>query len=160
MKTSAEIISQIDAYEDDDFFGVKRSTLIDALPFAEAKPWLKEGVTESDWESGKNRLRTDDDVKAAMLDYMEFAWGKANDCRGLSTGRSLDHMEAWLWLFDTSLYEELVISREENYAYYGKPQLKLVCEVFGWDWRQWDDDRWRNSEDGPYLTADKALPYA
>lgn len=79
---------------------------------------------------------------------MEFAWGKANGCRGLSAGRSLEHMQAWVWLMgDDDFWSELDASIEHAYQYYGKPQLVLICNHYGLDWSQWDDGIWRNFED-------------
>jgi hypothetical protein len=148
MKTQEEIITKIKLLEDDrsDFFGFIRGELIMFLDFEHAKPFLKEGVKPESWEPN---LSTDDGVKARILDYMPFAWGKANDCRGLSAGRSLNHMQAWLWM----LGEEAAADQIDNYSHYGKPQLRAICEHFGWDWRQWDDGEWRNDEDGPSIPA-------
>jgi hypothetical protein len=78
-----------------------------------------------------------------MHDYMSFAWDKANNCRGLSAGRSIDHMKAWLWL----LGESEMAAKIAHFSHYGKPQLRAICERFGWDWRAWDDGEWRNNED-------------
>ena len=146
MKTIDEISSKIKELEngDEDFFGSKRSDLIGYLPFEQATPYLKEGVDSDQWTP---RGLSRDEIVAEMLDYMEFAWGKANNCRGLSANRSVNHYEIWLWLLEDELGEKL----ESLYQYYGKPCLRAICEKYGWDWGKWDDGEWRNSEDGPSI---------
>ena len=147
MKTIDEISSKIKEIEDEgeDIFGFKRNDLVGYLPFEQATPYLKKGVGSGQWTPhGLNR----DEIVAEMLDYMEFAWGKANGCRGLSAGRSVNHYEIWLWLLEDELGEKL----DSLYQYYGKSCLRVICEKYGWDWREWDDGKWRNSEDGPPIS--------
>jgi hypothetical protein len=74
---------------------------------------------------------------------MPFAWEKANDCRGLSANRSIEHMTAWLWMLGDDLADKM----DGLYEYYGKPCLRAICEKYGCKWQQWDDGVWRNSED-------------
>lgn len=141
MRTEKEILERIAAVEKDDWLGTTRGDLIHALNFDAARPFLKEGVKPEDWTT---TLVTDEDVKKAMLDYMEFAWGKANNCRGISASRSIDHYKAWLWLLGD---DELFQFCEDDYHWYGKPQLKRICEKYGWDYKQWDNGYRGNSED-------------
>ena len=72
-----------------------------------------------------------------MQKYMDFAWDKANSRRGLSAGRSLSHMSAWLWLMGESTAADEIM---DNHYNYGKPWLRAICEAFGWDWREWDNE--------------------
>jgi hypothetical protein len=141
-RTPGDILARIDALASggEDYFGFQGSDLIEFLPFQDAERFLKPEVTEAEWN-----LKTPDEdtVKALILDYMPFAWGKANDCRGLSASRSIEHMKTWLWLLGDDLGEKL----SDIYQFYGKPCLRLICEKYRWDWRQWDDGCWRNSED-------------
>lgn len=141
-RTDNEILSRIKSLENDpaDFFGFQRSDLIGYLPFESAKPFLKEGATKEDWPHHKPRNRQS--VMDDMLSYMSFAWEKANNNRGLSAARSINHMQSWLWM----LGEEDAAKAIEDYDLYGKPQLRAICEHFGWDWEQWDDGRWANDE--------------
>lgn len=77
-----------------------------------------------------------------MIEYMPFAWEKANNCRGLSAGRSLAHYTAWLWLDgDNEIWPTL-----EDYEYYGKDKLVEICNYLGIDSKQWDDGIRKNSE--------------
>lgn len=136
VRTQEEILQRIEDRKDDDFFGFETGDYVDFLTFENAKPFLKEGVTKSQWEKKYNRPLTDP-VKE-IKDYMEFAWDKANNCRGLSAGRSLNHMVAWLWLAgeDEFLKEH---NNLEDYEFYGKPQLIAICEKYNIDWKQYDN---------------------
>jgi hypothetical protein len=137
------------AVEDSDFFGFQRSDLIDDLPFENAKEYLKDGVTAEEWDGREKRT-----PEERIRDYMPFAWDKANGCRGLSAGRSVEHMKTWLWL-DSK--DELSDKLETVYEFYGKPCLVLVCKEYGIDWKALDDGNWVNEEDGPALTAEEGL---
>ena len=79
-----------------DIFGFIRTDLICTLPYEHAKPFLNEEVNKEEWELKSCPRPTG--VLAEMKKYMNFAWDKANNCRGLSACRSLMHMQAWLWL--------------------------------------------------------------
>ena len=139
MRTDDDILKHIKAIEDSDFFGFIRNDLLEYLPFEHVKEHLKEGVTSDQWTP---RPRDRDSIVAQILDYMPFAWDKANNCRGLSAGRSLNHMQAWLWMAS----EEDAAEGIDDYSMYGKPQLRAICDHFGWNWRQWDNDDWTNNE--------------
>lgn len=146
MKTTQQIVDRIkmldsDRHLNEDFFGFIRSDLIEALPFADAKPFLKSTATDDAWPTDK-LLTTDEKVIARLTEYMTFAWEKANNCRGLSAARTLDHMRAWLWL----LGEDKASDGIAEYDLYGKPQLRAICEHFKIDWRALDDGHWRSSE--------------
>jgi len=120
MKSQSEILERIKKVEKDDFFGVERGNLIAYLEFENAKEFLEDGVTKEKWN--KNKSDPVEDLKK----YMPFAWEKANDHRGLSSGRSLSHMRGWLWLDGQ---DDLVdfLNDESNYAPYGKPVLSKIC---------------------------------
>ena len=166
-----------------DLFGVERSALLDTLPFEHARAYL-EGDSKwvaapdgaAQWEA--HRTKDVDQVRAAILDYLPFAWGKANGCRGLSARRSIQHFQGMLWLLGPG-HDELRqrISGEEEpstkviagqrvpdlrieFAFYGKPALVAISEAFGFAWRHPDgpdNDEWRNGEQEDPVTADEAL---
>lgn len=142
LKTDQEILDRIKEIEDDDFFGFQSSDLIGFLSYDAAKPFLEEGVTAEAWNADR-QTPTREAVIEKILSYMPFAWEKANDCRGLSAGRSIEHMKAWLWMLGDELHAKL----DDIYEFYGKPCLRVICEKYGWDWKQWDDGVWRKSED-------------
>ena len=146
-RTQQEILARIEQIKADDFFGFQTNDLLCFLTYENAKPWLLEGAAEADWKQFT-------DPAQQIKGYAEFAWGKANDRRGLSAPRSIEHMKAWLWLDGK---DELVERMDSEYEYYGKPCLVLICREYGIDWRTLDDDEWANDEDSPNLTADEAL---
>ena len=135
-RTQQQIIDRIEARKANDFIGFEISDYIDFLDFEHVKPYLKENVTADQWKQ-------EGDPKAAMIEYMPFAWEKANNCRGISACRSLSHYMAWLWLDGN---EELA-NDIADYEYYGKPQLVKICEYLGIDSNRWDDGVRVNSEE-------------
>jgi len=138
MRTEKEIIEKINNI--DDFFGFMTNDLILFLSFDKAQPFLKEGVTAEEWTPTP---RYDEFVLKQIHEYMPFAWEKANNCRGLSAARSIDHMKAWLWLLGE---EEDLLEDLKDYELYGKPQLRAICEHFDWEWKQWDNNLWVNDD--------------
>lgn len=121
-RTRPQILERIGRVENTDFFGVQVSDLILALPFEEAREFLKPEVTAADWTP---RLSAEE-VTAAAVEYLAFAVGKASDHRGLSASRSIDHFRAWLWLLGRD--EEIDWG---SYVQYGVPILKQVAGLIG-----------------------------
>ena len=143
MRSDDEIVERLRQIRERDWLGTEQGDLVAVLPFERAKEFLNERTDSTKW----NQLPRDDDaVKSRMHDYMNFAWRKANDRRGISASRSLDHMSAWLWL----LGREAAAEQVREYDQYGKARLRAICEAFGWDWKQWDDGLWTSveTEDG------------
>jgi len=141
MKTRAEIVARIDYLADgyEDFLGFQRDNLVDALvAFEHAQPYLKEGITKEEWENGKNRIRTDEDVLAQMRDYMPFAQGKARNHRGISATRSIERYKAWAWLLGDDLVLEY-LGTDDNWGQYGAKMLKYLCGYYKFDWPADDD---------------------
>ncbi len=139
MRTQDEIVTRIKAREANDILGFEVLEYVDYLDFEHARPYLKDEVTEDEWEGPRSLT----EVKDVMEEYMEFAWGKANNCRGISANRSISHYQAWLWLDGQ---HEMADNLMDNYEFYGKPQLEQVCEYLGLDHKQWDDGRRSNEE--------------
>lgn len=137
----------------EDFFGFITGDLVTTLPFDLAKEFLLPSANASEWEAHGKSVG---DIVARIRDYLPFAWDKANGCRGLSAGRSINHMQAWLWL----LGENEASVQIEDYDRYGKPQLRAISEAVGFDWKSADDGAWRNSEDGEGASAADVPPIA
>jgi len=136
MHTQQEILTRIEKRKPDDFFGFEVSEYIDFLDFEHARPFLVAGATAEVWAK-QQKPNTREAVLAVMLEYMPFAWEKANNCRGISANRSIAHFVAWTWLAgDDEFSREVESTRHE---FYGKPALIKICERYGWDWKQWDD---------------------
>lgn len=142
MRTQNEILEKLKELKiEGDVFGVKSGDLIEYLEYENVKSFLKEGVTEEEWEP---RALTEETVKKEMSDYMEFAWGKANDCRGLSAGRSMCHYTAWVWLLGDDAVKRF--GDLEEYEYYGKENLGKLCKFLELDSSKWDDGVRSNTE--------------
>ena len=137
MRTESEIIARIEARKDADIFGFEWPYYLSSLPFEAAKPYLKPEATGDDW-----KVKTLDEIRAEAIDYMAFAWDKANNCRGISANRSIMHYQAWLWLLGEDWGDTLM----DDYEFYGKPQLVRICEYFGLDSKKWDDGIRSNNE--------------
>jgi hypothetical protein len=138
MKAESEIIARIEARKDRDIFGFEWPYYLDLLPFEAAKPYLKEDATGEDW-----KVKTLDEIRAEAVEYMSFAWDKANNCRGISASRSISHYQAWLWALGA---DETWVDGLSDYQFYGKPQLVEICNYLGLDSKQWDDGIRSNSE--------------
>lgn len=119
------------------------------LPYVEPerlRPFLKPDADLSDLPKPIPVDRTA--LLAKMQDYMTFAFGKAHDHRGISAGRSLMHYVAWAWLAgDIDFAEEIDrMSNSDDYAPYGLPVLRRICEFYGWDPLEHGDEDYREEE--------------
>lgn len=79
---------------------------------------------------GHEPVQTTEEATQDFLDYMVFAWDKALGQRGLSAGRSIQKLGAWLQVLGRDDLHEL-INDENLYAPYGAPALIAVCERMG-----------------------------
>ena len=102
--------------------------LVGCLSFDKAKQFLGSNADETMW---KTRPRDRDSILERMLDYMSFAWEKANDERGLSAIRSMEHYQAWIWLIGDDMGDLC------EYDDYGKNNLIKICKKYGWDYEEW-----------------------
>jgi hypothetical protein len=130
MRTDDEILDRIKELEPYDMLGFRTNDLIARLPFDKAKPYLNDDATEDDWDQAP---RDRDSLIKEMREYLDFAWEKANDKRGISASRSMSHYASWTWLAGDDLGDL------EKYEFYGKDNLVRICQFYGWDHSQWDD---------------------
>jgi hypothetical protein len=138
-RTQDEILAKIREWQPRDLFGFKTGDLIGYLDYEHAKEFLKEEVTADTWQPEPNNREA---ILLTMLEYMPFAWEKANGCRGISAGRSLAHYTAWIWMIE----DEAEFGNLEQYEHYGKEHLRSICAHYGWNADQWDDGERLNSE--------------
>lgn len=148
VRNHDEIVERIKEMAEHDFFGFQTSDMLVYLPWDKAKPFLRPEAVEGEWRSLYPIFTP---PLQAAKDYMPFAWDKANNERGISAFRSLEHMQAWLWLagYEPKTLKELF----EEYEYYGKPQLVFVSALVGFNWRDEDNGHWTNKSTGPGLEA-------
>jgi len=147
LRTQDEIVQRFEERKKGDFLGFEVGEYLDYLDYEHAKPYLKKSVTSKEWEEETERPLplNKKAILKRMLDYMGLAWEKANGCRGISASRSISHYQAWIWLAgDQELLQK--VQDETNYEHYGKEILVMICDFYGWNSKQWDDQIRVNSE--------------
>lgn len=127
MRTQEEILERFE--KADDLLGTQKGNLISYMDFENAKPHLKEDYVKS-VEDGVEVWEVSTEPKNEILEYLDFAYGKAEEERGLSAGRSMLHLKTWIWLDDEDFYNE-VIDLIDNYTDYGIPALDKISEHYG-----------------------------
>lgn len=137
-RTQEEIVKRIQERKEEDFFGFERVTYMAYLDLEHMASFLdpREVIESHD----PSLIDPVDEIK----NYMDFTWEKANNKRGLSAGRSVDRMVAWLWLAGENRLSDWA-SDSDNYYHYGKPILEKICDYYGIDWKQWDNGERTNS---------------
>lgn len=138
MKSQDEIVARIEETKEMPF-NFTPDALLQTLDYEHAKPYLADGVTAEQWDASREET---DPLKLARA-YIDFAWGKALDHRGLSAGRSVQKIGAWLWAANSDLTDKYEAT---EYPMYGAPQLRLVCERYDWSWPSGDEAAVRMSE--------------
>lgn len=119
-RTQDEILTRIKEITPHDPLTWNRQLLIGFLDFEHAQPFLVEGTTPEQWEH-------EADPRAELIDYLDFAWEKVLNKRGISASCSVDKIEQWLWLMgDDALLAEYLAA---PYPEYGKPQLAVVTRA-------------------------------
>ena len=134
MRTQEEIVARIEQRKDKDPLGFELPYYLSRLGYEHAKPYLKPETTKEEWDEVQEGF---ENIRQEMIDYMPFAWEKANNKRGISASRSIHHYIAWLWLEGEWPDDE--IDALENYSYYGKDELRKICEYLGLDPDKFDD---------------------
>lgn len=135
MRAQDEIVAQIKATEGS-FLTFTPEVLVPYLDYENAKAFLKPEVTAETW---RPEPLTEESVKEAMREYMgRVGWEKVMDHRGISAGRTVEKMGAWLWLLGD---DEMVAFAEDsnNYPQYGAPILMRICEKYGFPFPQGED---------------------
>lgn len=136
MRTMDQIVERLKS-PDTDLFGFEAEVLV---PFVTAEAWQSLCPHKRIDEFAAEAL-TEENVLAQAQEYMEFAWGKIQNHRGLSASRSVTKLCSFLWLLDREDANALldrIDNREVTYAQYGAPILAAICEIF--DWPVPDDD--------------------
>jgi hypothetical protein len=133
VRTHEEIVWRIREVIADRFrdpLGVEVGDLLTQLEWDDAKEFLHTGSKKAEWEPLPLQA-----AKEGAAAYVQFAIGKMDRHRGLSAGRSVDHMRAWIWLFTDD--EAAKRMDEAPYQNYGAPKVKIFCEAMGlqeaWD---------------------------
>lgn len=130
MRTPEEVVERIKE-EQQKFLSFQPSVLAMYLPFNLLKQVLKQvAKKDADLADWAPLPLTRERILFDMGQYMAFAWEKAINHRGLSAGRSVDKMRAWLWLLGEENDLVSFVNSDDNYPNYGAPILKRICEAF------------------------------
>ena len=132
MKTQEEILERFNQV--DDIFRTQKSDLIDFMSFDVAKPYLQPDYV-SQVEAGEQEWKSEIDSKSQILDYLPFAYDKAESEGWLSAARSMLHFKTWIWLDDEDFYNE-VSDLIDNYTDYGIPALNKISTHYGYKKKQ------------------------
>jgi len=124
MRSQDDIVRRFEERKNDDPFGFEVTEYIYAMDLEHATPYLNEGVT--DWKA-----ETKDETLAKAIKYLTFAFGKAEDERGISANRSIQHYIAWLWLLEEDdLLKRVKHEYDTNYHAYGIHILHMIGDHF------------------------------
>lgn len=133
MKTYEEIVKRIEQKikEPLDF---QHEVLLPYLPFEQAKKLFKQEAWDEIAKEWKEQPLTREYVLGEAEVYMNaYGWPKCQDHRGISAGRTVDKMIAWIWLAGDDDFAEIIERMiDTDYAQYGAPILKRICERYGW----------------------------
>jgi len=150
--------------EKDEIFSFA-TDLLYYLSWDTVKKYIKEEYVK-EVESGEKKWEQLTNPIGEIVNYIPFAWDKANNCRGLSAQRSINHFMNWFWLIDKDFYIKLKNSYDNAYCYYGKPQLVSICNHLERisdmkiDWKQYDAKNWvqhKSEEETPQEEIDKII---
>lgn len=124
MRTDQEILERYRRVKDGDFLGFKGEVLLLALTVEGAKSsgLFKSDATFEDWPTTTEESLTDE-----VRRYMEFAWEKVRNHRGISASRSVDKIGEMAWLLGR---EDVVQAMDTaQYEQYGAPKLAAACTL-------------------------------
>ena len=103
-------------------FGFESEVYISYLTFEQARALLKPDATEESWGEVQNLA----DARSHLAAYVaEVGWPKASGHRGISAGRSIEKVLAWLWLLEDE--ETAAQVNAALYPQYGCPKLAVLC---------------------------------
>lgn len=127
MKNLNDLIDAVKNYKEqfpEDVLCFGQSDLLEFIPYEHVKDLVNDDVTEEAWNKDITQP-TEENIRKKIISYMDFAIGKAEDHRGLSAGRSINHFQTWTWILGD--YDKI---DWKNYANYGAPILKQLCELY------------------------------
>jgi len=132
-RTDEEIVAKIREWMPTNVFGFGVYDLISYLPLEAAKEFIT--LDDEDAAKWKPLPRDRASIEVEIKSYIPFAWDKANNRRGISALRSMCHFHAWIWMLD----ELDKVGDLLEYDFYGKDNLRKICEVYGLNPDKWDD---------------------
>lgn len=143
MRSQKEILDKIEELEktDFDFTGIMQQDLKKRLTWSNVQPYLKpehrSSVCPPEWKVSS--IIEKEEILKEMRDYIDFAYEKAYDQRGLSAIRSIMHYMCWIWLLGKEydgFLSKIMNAFLNNFEPYGIPILRMIADEFGWDWKK------------------------
>ena len=126
IASPAQIKAHYIEIEPDDILGFATEVLLAYLSYDFVKVHLKPGTKRSDWEPLELSRQQ---ILEEFSSYMQFAWGKAADHRGISAGRSITKALAWLFILGDE--EGRMAVKNGSYKNYGAPMLLYISNRYG-----------------------------
>lgn len=137
MRTQEEIVARIKEKMKESI-SFEPEVLFPYLSYKNAKQFLKTDrvavvTTKEEWDRDAPKYTKAVVLKEAQTYMEQYGWPKCQEHRGLSASRTLMKMEAWAWLLgDDALVEKVEEVMSTQYAQYGAPILKAICEHYCW----------------------------
>jgi hypothetical protein len=128
IRTEKEILDKFNTVSD--LFSIQKKDLLDFLPFDIVKPFLEDEYVKK-VESGEEHWGTNISPKSRILEYLPFAYEKAEGLKGMSAARCLLHFKSWIWLDNNDFYNQ--ISHDlDNYQNYGIDVINRIANFYGY----------------------------
>jgi len=135
MRTEQEICEYYRNHSKDDMLGFEGEVLLPYLSKDLVREFVKPDADLSAWIQMEFSEKA---VLEEMKNYVEFAWTKVINHRGISARRSVEKMSMWLYILEDD--EMMEFCRDEaNYQNYGAPVLKKICEKYGFSIPEGED---------------------
>lgn len=151
MRTQEEITARIEELSLKDHLGFERASLLEYLDFDHAKEYLREGVTQAQWDRTRPELDFQP-IRDRIILRLPVAWLMANQCRQLAVTSAVSYFKTWLWLLEKDEVAEMMFPL----IWIGKYQLMILSRYVGFPDGNHDDNVWRNypSDEGiPFIKA-------
>lgn len=128
MRSEQELVDFLQkSLKESNILNFQPEVIVPYLSFKSAQKFLKPGLTEEEFKSWGFPEYTRENVFQAMADYMrDYGWPKAKAHRGISADRTIQKMEAWIFL----LGDDPAFLKPIAYRNYGAPKLKAICEKY------------------------------
>ena len=129
IATPEGILKRIEQVRRHDLFGEYCPRLIDYLPYEYAKPFLKDGADEDEWNPSD-----DEELRSELHRYMNDWWKqKVEDGRGLSCHRGRAQVVNLMFLAGIEAWVHIGIDDNEgmNGGWYQQDAYNTAADVFG-----------------------------
>ncbi len=126
--TQHEIIERIGQIKKADIFGEYVAAIIYYLDYDHAKPYLKDEVTQEEWQKYSDKDRH---LREDVQHYLDWWKQKVEDGRGISVHRGRAQMVNRLFLAGISLWKEIGIDDKEGIdgGWYQEDAYNMVADL-------------------------------